>query len=98
MTFHRPLTATDLTTAALLSQGLTQKMIARRERISLSSVKGRVDTLLYKTGSARAVEAVHKIAKAGLLCLLMLMAPDDAALRRPRFHTLRVRTTRELRV
>jgi len=95
-TFHRPLTATDLATAQMLSAGLTRKHIAREARISVNSVKSRVDTLLFKTGSARAVEAVHKITKAGLLCALLLMAPDEMAIRRPRGQRFRIQHTREL--
>lgn len=86
----RALTQTDLKTALLLAQGCSRKVIAKRERISINSVKSRVDALLFKTNSFKAAEAVHKLTKQGLLalvcCLFLLSDFDDDKHRR---HTRR---------
>lgn len=98
ITLNRHLTHTDLATAQMLSAGMTRKHMARQARISVNSVKSRVDTLLFKTRSNNAVEAVHKITKAGFLCALVLLAPDDFAFRKPRNQRFRIQHVREVRV
>lgn len=95
ITLNRRLTPTDLATAAMLAEGMTRKAIARQARISVNSVKTRVDTILFKTRSQNTVQAVHRLTKAGFLLALLLLAPDDLAIRKPRSQRFRIQHTRE---
>lgn len=86
---YRPLTKTDLATAALLSEGMTQKGIARVARISINSVKSRVDTILFKTHSQNVTEAIHKITKAGLLVCILTVCISNGDIDKQRRHSRR---------
>ena len=89
----RALTTKDLRTAELLASGLSRKEIAQAEAVSLSSINSRVDALLFKTFSQKAIEAVHKLSKQGLIALTALtftLASDIDSQRRARRSSLRV--------
>lgn len=96
----RHLTETEIRTARLLAEGCSRKAIARIEGISTSSVASRVNSLLFKTDSSKAIEAIHKLAKQAAIVLFVMVAalPVTDKQRRDTRHARRSFTTRyELR-
>jgi DNA-binding NarL/FixJ family response regulator len=64
-----PLTARETEVLALLSQGLSNKLIARRLQISEHTVKFHVASIFTKLGAASRTEAVSRGARSGLITL-----------------------------
>ena len=64
---EEPLTARELDVLSLLSQGLSNKLIARRLNISEHTVKFHVSAIYTKLGAASRTEAVNKGARHGLI-------------------------------
>ena len=64
-----PLTARELEVLQLLAQGLPNKTIAARLRISEHTAKFHVSAILMKLGAASRTEAVTSAARRGLLIL-----------------------------
>jgi DNA-binding NarL/FixJ family response regulator len=68
-TVGEPLTARELDVLQLLAQGLPNKIIANRLRISEHTAKFHVSSIMTKLGAASRTEAVTLAARRGLLIL-----------------------------
>lgn len=66
---QEPLTPRELEVLQLLAQGLPNKTIARRLRISEHTAKFHVSAIMVKLGAASRTEAVTRAARRGLLVL-----------------------------
>lgn len=66
---EEPLTARELEVLQLLAQGLPNKLIAQRLRISEHTAKFHVSAILLKLGAGSRTEAVTSAARRGLLLL-----------------------------
>jgi DNA-binding NarL/FixJ family response regulator len=64
---EEPLTEREMEVLELLSQGLSNKLIARELGISEHTVKFHVSSLYTKLGAASRTEAVHRGARLGLV-------------------------------
>lgn len=62
-----PLTARELEVLQLLSQGLSNKLIARRLQISEHTVKFHISSLYTKLGASSRTDAVNRGARSGLI-------------------------------
>lgn len=66
---HEPLTPRERDVLGLLAEGMSNKAIAKRLRISDHTVKFHLNTVLSKLGATSRTEAVTKAVRAGLLTL-----------------------------
>jgi DNA-binding NarL/FixJ family response regulator len=66
-TLEEPLTEREMEVLELLSQGLSNKLIARQLGISEHTVKFHVSSLYTKLGAASRTDAVHRGARLGLI-------------------------------
>ncbi|MBV8086027.1 MAG: response regulator transcription factor [Chloroflexi bacterium] len=64
-----PLTSREREVLQLLAEGLSNKLVARRLRISEHTVKFHVSSIYAKLGAANRTEAVSHAARAGLVIL-----------------------------
>jgi DNA-binding CsgD family transcriptional regulator len=62
-----PLTARELEVLQLLSQGLSNKLIARKLQISEHTVKFHISSLYTKLGASSRTDAVNRGARSGLI-------------------------------
>lgn len=67
--FEEPLTARELEVLNLLVEGLSNKMIAARLRISDQTVKFHVAAICGKLGAANRTDAVRRALRRGLVAL-----------------------------
>ncbi len=66
---HEPLTPRERDVLGLLAEGMSNKAIAKRLRISDHTVKFHLNAVLSKLGATSRTEAVTKAVRAGLLTL-----------------------------
>jgi DNA-binding NarL/FixJ family response regulator len=67
--YHEPLTAREIQVLELLSEGLSNRAIAERLRISDQTVKFHVAAIMGKLGAANRTDAVRRAVREGLVTL-----------------------------
>ncbi len=68
-TYHEPLTDREIQVLELLAEGLSNRAIAERLRISDQTVKFHVASLSGKLGAANRTDAVRRAVRRGLIAL-----------------------------
>ena len=68
-TFHEPLTGREIEVLELLAEGLSNRAIAERLRISDQTVKFHVASVMAKLGAANRTDAVRRAVREGLVTL-----------------------------